>query len=168
MSNNDEKETQNGEEVDEFQIYVVKVPAGREVQLIFLIKWRAEVLGLPVVAAFSSKSQDGVVFVEAPDYDTVVRAVRNFRHAVVLPEPLALDNVEQYLREFKVKYEREIVKEEKPELYPGMIVEIISGPFKGRKARIVSLTKKKAWVDLMGGGALLVEIDIDHIAPVSG
>ena len=82
-------------------------------------------------------------------------------------EPLSFKDAEQYLREFEVKYEREVVKEEKKiELIPGMIVEIIDGPFKGRKARIVSLAKKKVWVDLMGGGALLIEVDIDHVVPL--
>ena len=175
MSNNEPKselveEKKRSEEettVTDSKIFLVQVPHGRETQLIFLIKWRAEVLGLPIKAAFAPKSQSGVIFVEADDYDVVVRAVRNFRNAIALREPLSFKDAEQYLREFEVKYEREVVKEEKKiELIPGMIVEIIDGPFKGRKARIVSLAKKKVWVDLMGGGALLIEVDIDHVVPL--
>ena len=160
-----EPEQEEGEKGDS-KIFIVRVPSGRETQLIFLIKWRSEVLGLPIKAAFTTHSQDGVVFIEAEDYDTVVRAVRNFRNAVALPEPLSFEDTIQYLRELEVKYERELAKEEKKvELVPGMIVEIIDGPFKGRKARIVSLAKKKVWVDLIGGGALLIEVDMDHIIP---
>lgn len=148
------------------KIYIVQVPSGREIQLIFLIKWRSEVLGLPIKSAFTTRNQNGIVFVEAEDYDVVVRAVRNFRNAIVLKDPLKFAEAERYLKELEVKYEREITKEEKKiELLPGMIVEIVDGPFKGKKARIVSLSKKKAWVDLMGGGALLIEVDIDNIVP---
>ena len=170
MSNNTtESELAEGveEKKNESKIYLVQLPQGRELQLIFLIKWRAEVLGLPIKSAFAPKSQGGIVFVEAADYDTVVRAVRNFRNAVVLKEPMPFSEAEKYLREFEVKYEREIEEEGKEfELIPGMIVEIIDGPFKGRRARIVSISKKKVWVDLMAGGALLIEVDMDQVIPV--
>ncbi len=170
MSNNSTeselKEEARGK-TEEGKLYLVQVPQGRELQLIFLIKWRAEVLGLPIKSAFTPKSQSGIVFVETDDYDTVVRAVRNFRNAVVLKDPMPFSEAESYLREFEIKYEREIEEEgEEVELVPGMIVEIIDGPFKGRRARIVSISKKKVWVDLMAGGALLIEVDMDHIVPM--
>jgi len=172
MSNkNEDMKAQGAQEVkdQDSRIYIVRVPTGRELQLIFLIKWRAEVLGLPIRSVFAPVSQTGTIFVEADDFDTVVRAVRNFRNAAVIPDPMAFDEALPYLKEFEVKYERELVREEKKiELVPGMIVEIIDGPFKGRKARIVSLAKKRVWVDLMGGGALLIEVDLEHVKPVEG
>lgn len=167
MSNNATESKLVGDTEEKKDIYLVQLPRGRELQLIFLIKWRAEVLGLPIKSAFAPKSQSGIVFVEASDYDIVVRAVRNFRNAVVLKDPMDFSEVEKYLREFEVKYEREREEEGKEfELIPGMIVEIISGPFKGKKARIVSISKKKVWVDLMGGGALLIEVDMDQVSPI--
>ncbi|MHA1616019.1 MAG: KOW motif-containing protein [Candidatus Njordarchaeales archaeon] len=154
------------EEKSDRKFFAVKVPAGRELQLIFLIKWRTELLKLPIYSAFTIGSGTGVVIVEADNYDSVVRAVKNFRYAAALPDELSFEDIEQYLEGFEVKYERAVAEKEEVKIEQGMIVEIIDGPFKGQKARVVSVGKKKAWVDLMGGGALLVEVDINHLSPI--
>ncbi|GEM_PF-2300987 len=169
MTNNDEVKEESVTEEEEIdkqrKFFAVKVPAGREMQLIFLIKWRTEVLKLPIYSAFMLGGGTGVVIVEADNYDAVVRAVKNFRYAAAFPDELSFEDVKEYIERFEVKYERVIVEEE-VKIEQGMIVEIIDGPFKGQRARVVSVGKKKAWVDLMGGGALLVEVDLKHLAPV--
>ncbi|MHA1675780.1 MAG: KOW motif-containing protein [Candidatus Njordarchaeales archaeon] len=156
------------------KFFMVKVPTGRETQTIFLIKYRTELLNLPIYSAIFSQDLSGLIFVEADDYETVMRAVKNLRSVVVFEEPLSANKLigknkdegeMDILSSFKIKYPEKKELEEK-HLEPGIIVEIIDGPFKGRKARIVSISKKRVWVDLMhGGGALLVEVNIDHIRP---
>ena len=154
-----------GNSEEEHKFFVVRVPRGYEVDLMFLIRHRIEVFNLPIYSAFYLDEQDGIVFIEADDYDTVVRAVRYFRGAVAFKEPLSWSEVEKYLEKFQVKYER---REEEGEvkIEPGIMVEIVDGPFAGQKGRVVSVKKNKVWVDLVAGGAILVPIPIEYVKPV--
>ncbi len=148
------------------KFFIVRVPRGREVDVIFLIKYRTQIYDLPIYSVFNPEDQEGVLFVEAEDYETVVRSVRHYRGAQVFPEPMSWEEVKDYLQPFLVKYEKKVVQEGEVKIEPGMIVEIINGPFQGQKGRVVSIKKKKVWVDLMIGGAMLVPISIEDVKPV--
>ncbi|MGQ4890978.1 MAG: KOW motif-containing protein [Candidatus Njordarchaeia archaeon] len=148
------------------QFFIVRVPRGREVEVIFLIRHRVKLYNLPIYAVFNPEDQEGVLFVEAADYNTVVRAVRHYRGAQVFPDPMSWEEIVSYLQPFQVKYERkEEEEEEAGKIEPGTIVEIIDGPFQGQKGRVVTVKKKKVWVDLMAGGAMLVPIPIEYVKP---
>lgn len=148
------------------KFFVVRVPRGREVDLIFLIRHRIQTFGLPIYSIFSPEDQEGVLFVEAEDYDTVLRAVRHFRGALAFRDPLPWEEVEGYLQQFQVKYEKRVEEKEEIKIEPGIIVEIIDGPFSGQKGRVISIKKKKVWVDLIAGGAMLVPVPIEYVKPV--
>ena len=152
-------------EKQEGQFFIVRVPRGREVEVIFLIRHRVRLYNLPIYAVFNPEDQEGVLFVEASDYDTVVRAVRHYRGAQVFRDPIRWEEVVSYLQPFQVKYERKEEEEEVSKIEPGIIVEIIDGPFQGQKGRVVTIKKKKVWVDLMAGGAMLVPIPLEYVKP---
>ncbi len=157
-----EGEEEEEEETEDYKFYVIKVPPGREYQLIFLIRHRTLLLKLPILSAFKTRNLDGVVFVEAKNYQAVVDAIREFRYAHAFRDPLTFEEVENYLKEFQIRYEKK-EEEEEEEIVPGMRVIIIQGPFKGREARVVSVSKKKVWLEVMGGGAMIIEASIDDI-----
>lgn len=147
------------------KFFVVRVPRGREIDVIFLIRHRTKLFNLPIYSVFTPEDQEGVLFVEALDYDSVLRAVRHYRGVQVFRDPMKWEDIESYLQPFQVKYELREEEKEEERIEPGVIVEIIDGPFQGQKGRVVSVKKKKVWVDLLGGGAMLVPIPIEYVKP---
>lgn len=150
-------------------VFPVKIPSRSRKKLLFLIQLRTRIKDLPIYSAFLTEEQDGLLFVEAENHQAIVEAVRGFRYASVLEEPVKPERVSSYLDSFKVKY-KEKPKEEEKEIQTGMIVEVVKGPFSGVKARVVSIREDKVWVDLGGGGgggAQLVEIQAENVKPIS-
>jgi transcription antitermination factor NusG len=145
------------------KFFIVRVPRGREIDVIFLIRHRTKLFSLPIYSVFTPEDQEGVLFVEALDYDSVLRAVRHYRGVQVFRDPMKWEDIESYLQPFQVKYELREEEKEEEKIEPGVIVEIIDGPFQGQKGRVVSVKKKKVWVDLLGGGAMLVPIPIEYV-----
>lgn len=155
----------------ENKVFAVKIPNRSRKKLLFLIKLRTKIKDLPIYSAFLTEDQDGLIFVEAEDKDTIIDAVRGFRYASVLSEPLKPETLKSYLDNFTVKY-KEKPKEEEEEkvLNVGTTIKITDGPFAGTKARVVSLREDKVWVDLGGGGgggAQLVEIEVENVKPLT-
>lgn len=151
------------------EVFAVKVPNRSRTKLLFLIRLRTNIKDLPIYSAFLNEDQEGLVFVEAENKNAVVEAVRGFRYASVLSEPVKPERVDSYLEAFKVKY-KEKPKEEEQVLNVGTIVKVVKGPFSGTKARVVSVREDKVWVDLGGGGgggAQLVEIKAESVRPIS-
>lgn len=148
--------------------YIVKVPKGKETDLMFLIRTRVELYDLPIYSVFAPEDQEGIVFIETDDYKALIQAVRYFRGVQVIGEPLEWDDVKEYLKVFLTKYEipAERGAEEEVRIEPNMIVEIIDGPFQGQRGRVVSVKKNKVWVDLHARGAMLVPLSYDQVKPV--
>ena len=153
------------EEAGRGPFYIVRVPRGKEVDLMFLIKTRVELYDLPIYSVFAPEDQEGVIFIETDDYDAVIQAIRYFRGASVIKEPLEWEEVRDFLKVFLTKYEVVEKAEEEIAIEPGMIVEIIDGPFQGQRGRVVSVKKNKVWVDLHARGAMLVPLTYEQVKP---
>ncbi|ASJ15643.1 transcription elongation factor Spt5 [Thermococcus chitonophagus] len=125
------------------KIFAVRVTQGQEENTARLIYSKVRTYNLPIYAILSPSKVKGYIFVEAPNKSAVDEAIRGIRHARgVLPGEIPFSEIEHFL-------------EEKPAvsgLEPGDIVELISGPFKGEKAKVVRVdeAKDEIVVELIG------------------
>ncbi|BAA29070.1 155aa long hypothetical transcription termination-antitermination factor [Pyrococcus horikoshii OT3] len=125
------------------KIFAVRVTQGQEENTARLIYSKVKTYNLPIYAILAPSKVKGYIFIEAPEKSVVDEAIRGIRHARgVLPGEIPFSEIEHFL-------------EEKPAvsgLEPGDIVELISGPFKGEKAKVVRVdeSKDEIVVELIG------------------
>jgi len=130
------------------RIYAVKVTVGQEENVTDMLSNRIEALGPPyskgIKAVICSPDLKGYILVEATDPVLIDEAIQGVRHArgrvrskySYQPDYIALEEVLGYL---KTKPGIEALSE-------GNMVEIMGGPFKGMKARIVSINRDRGEV----------------------
>ncbi|NJE25404.1 transcription elongation factor Spt5 [Thermococcus sp. MV5] len=129
--------------MSESKIFAVRVTVGQEENTAKLIYSKAKTYSLPIMAILSPSKVRGYIFVEAIEKAAVDEAIRGIRHAKgTLPRPISFSEIEHFL-------------EEKPAVSgfePGDIVELIAGPFKGEKAKVVRVdeSKDEIVVELIG------------------
>ena len=88
---------------------------------------------VPIKAILHTEDMKGYVFVEG-DLDSIHEAIKNVPHVKgVVNQPINLQEIERFL-----VAEKQTVKIEE-----GDIVEIISGPFKGEKAKVTRVDEVK-------------------------
>ena len=127
----------------EGKIFTVSVTVGQETTTANLIYSKAKTYNIPIQAILAPSKVKGYIFVEAPSKSAVDEAIRGIRHAKrVLPGEIPFHEIEHFL-------------EEKPAVSgfePGDIVELIAGPFKGEKAKVVRVdeSKDEIVVELIG------------------
>ncbi|AAL82114.1 transcription elongation factor Spt5 [Pyrococcus furiosus DSM 3638] len=116
------------------KIFAVRVTHGQEETTAKLIYSKVRTYNLPIYAILAPSRVKGYIFVEAPNKGVVDEAIRGIRHARgVLPGEVPFKEIEHFL-------------EEKPAvsgLEPGDLVEVIAGPFKGQKAKVVKIDESK-------------------------
>jgi len=114
-------------------IFAVRTTTGRESQVIEKIKARTKQLGLSVYAILKPREVKGYFFVEAESKDEIARATYGIQHAKGVVGEVKIDEIKHFL----------VPTTEMIKINAGDIVEIISGPFKGEKARVKRVTKVK-------------------------
>ncbi len=118
----------------EGNIYTVRVTVGQEETTAKLMYSKAKTYNIPIYAILSPSKVKGYIFVEAPNKSAVDEAMSGIRHAKgTLPGEIRFEEIEHFL-------------EERPAVSgfePGDIVELISGPFKGEKAKVVRVDENK-------------------------
>ncbi|NJE54918.1 transcription elongation factor Spt5 [Thermococcus sp. 21S9] len=129
--------------MSEGKIFTVSVTVGQETTTANLVYSKAKTYDIPIQAILAPSKVKGYIFVEAPNKSAVDEAIRGIRHAKrVLPGEIPFHEIEHFL-------------EEKPAVSgfePGDIVELIAGPFKGEKAKVVRVdeSKDEIVVELIG------------------
>ncbi len=121
---------------NEHEFYVVRTAAGKEDKFIdaaqVSLSKKEEFAG--VYAIFRPESVKGYVFVEAESLTKVVDSLRGIpNNKGVIRTPVSFSELEKY---FEKDGEQIIVSERD-------IVEIISGPFKGDRAKVVRIVPGK-------------------------
>lgn len=133
---------------DRTRIYAVKVTVGQEENVAEMLSNKIEALGLPyskgIKAIVHSPDLKGYILVEATDpvlIDEVIQGVRHARGRVKSKYSYQPDfiPVEEALSYLKAKPSIELLSE-------GDMIEITGGPFKGMKARIISVNKDRGEV----------------------
>lgn len=130
------------------RIYAVKVTVGQEENVTDILSNKIEALGPPynrgVKAVLYSPDLKGYILVEATDpilIDEAIQGVRHVRGRVrskysYQPDYIPVDEAVSYL---KAKPSIEILSD-------GDMVEIMGGPFKGMRARVISVNKDRGEV----------------------
>jgi len=124
-------------------IYVVMVTSGREDIVAEIIAEEAKRKKLAIYSITALPNVKGFLFVEAENQLEVMKAIHELRYAKrVLPQEVDIKEILQHIEEG--------IKPE--EIKEGDIVEILIGPLKGSKARVIKVNPKKeeALIELIG------------------
>lgn len=115
-------------------IFALKTTINQERTVAGMVETRAKKLKAPVYAVLSPAELRGYVLVEGGDREEVERLVKGVPHARGLVDGLTqLTEVEHFLTP----------KPTTTGIAEGDIVELISGPFKGEKARVMRIDEGK-------------------------
>ena len=141
------------------KFYALKVMGGYEEKVALILGERAKVLNLDVRSVVFSKDYKNVVFVEvgdATDLYYLIRGVRYIRGR--RPIPVTIDDV--------IKLVKPAVTEVTVER--GQLIQVIGGPFKGMKGRVIEVRKNDVDITLLEGDSkIVVTVPIDQVKPIS-
>ena len=116
------------------EIYTLKTTANREGQVLDFVVNNVKKKGLNVYSVFHPHGMRGYVFIEAETKDDAQRSYQGVPYAKgLLRAPINYQEVEHMLEQAKAQMN----------IQNRDIVEIISGPFKGEKARITRIDEQK-------------------------
>jgi transcriptional antiterminator NusG len=124
------------------RIFAVRTTIGQEKNVADMMITRGRDYGLPIKLAMAVPGEiKGYVFVEAADKASVERARSGLKHARgVVSGELPISELEQFL----------VPRPSITGMEVGDVVELISGPFRGERARIIRIdeTKEELTVEL--------------------
>lgn len=114
-------------------IYVIKTIVGREELVLEAIANKAQKEQLRIYALLHPQELKGYIFVEGEleDIQEAIKEIPNTRG--VLKREVSIKEIENFLKP----------KEVEIEINPGDIVEVVGGPFKGTKGKVIRLDKIK-------------------------
>jgi len=122
-------------------IFIVRTTAGRERQVVDRLVITGKKQG-SIYSILNPARVKGYIFVEADNRDEVVQAVYGLGYAKgVIQKPVSMADVEHFI----------ISAPQQITVHDGDIVELVSGPFKGEKAKVkrVNTTKEEVVVVLL-------------------
>jgi transcription termination/antitermination protein NusG len=116
------------------QLYVIRTTANREDQVFDFLQSNVERKKIPIYSIVRTHGMRGYIFIEAPSIVDAQHAIFGVPYARgILPSPVAFHEIEHTLE--TVKQEVNIRKND--------VAEIISGPFKREKCKVVRVDKQK-------------------------
>jgi len=120
-------------------IYAVRTIAGQEKNVAEFLASKAEKEKIDIYSILATEDLKGYVLVEAPNRGAVEELVRRtFKVRGIVPGETSVEELEHLLSPHKI-----IENIEK-----GDIVELIAGPFKGERGRVIRVDKNKEEVTL--------------------
>ncbi len=119
--------------------YAVKTTAGREIDVAVIVENRVRNIHVDIRSIVMPPGIKGYVIVEAPGLDAVYPAIKELKY--VKGRTLGKITRDEIEKLVKPKPIIELIKE-------GDIVEVIAGPFRGMKAKIIGVDKNKNEVTL--------------------
>lgn len=120
-------------------LYLVRTTVGQEKNVMFIAEGRVKQDGIPVRAMVCIEAFKGYVLVEADAPHHAERAFANIKHARgVSPRKVSLSEVEEFL----------VPRPAIEGIDVNDVVEVVSGPFKGMRGRIVRVDRGKEEVTL--------------------
>jgi transcription termination/antitermination protein NusG len=140
-SENEPRASEN--EAHESHIFVVRTTANREDQVVDFLASNAKQRDIPVYSVIRPHGMRGYIFVEAASKGDADRAAHKIPYAKgVLPQEVEYAEIEQML---------EPEKKQDVDIRINDIIEIISGPFKREKAKVIrfDLEKEEVVVNLL-------------------
>ncbi len=115
--------------------YAVRVATKQEKIVAMILGKKAKTMGLNVYSIFFNENVKGYIFIEVDDENTALKLISNTKHVKsLINQPLSFDEIKKMLEQ---------KEEEKEAIEINDIVEIISGPFKGERARVTNIDRVK-------------------------
>ncbi|MFQ5758352.1 MAG: transcription elongation factor Spt5 [Candidatus Bathyarchaeia archaeon] len=141
-------------------IFAIRTTAGQEKNVANLVAAKVKTHNLPVKAVLVPETLKGYVFIEAEGPHVVDEAIGGIKHVRSrVPGIVGFSEVERYI----------VVKPMIEELDVGDIVEVVSGPFKGMRAKItrVDQTKEEVVLELLEATFTLpITVHADYVKVV--
>jgi len=123
----------------ESQIFVSRTTANREEQVIDFVSSNAQKKKLEVYSIIHPHGMRGYVFLEAKDRQAAEESFIGIPYAKgLLPKPVEMKEIEPMLEQVAIKVN----------IQKNDIVEIITGPFKHEKAKVIRIDLQKEEVVL--------------------
>ena len=123
----------------ETQIFVLRTTANREDQVVDFIGSNVQKKKLDVYAIIRPHGMRGYIFIEAKDRQAAEESYVGIPYAKgLLPKPVEYKEIEGMLEQVKIQVN----------IQKNDIVEIITGPFKREKAKVVRIDTQKEEVVL--------------------
>lgn len=139
------------------KFFAIRTTAGQEVNVLLMMEVRARTAGLPIYSLVAMPSLRGYVVVEAPGLHVVYEAIRGLKHVKGKASgTLRWEDLETLL---KPKPLIDLLK-------GGEEVEIVGGPFRGMKAKVVAVDKVKNEVSLLileASYPLTITVSADYV-----
>ena len=115
-------------------IYTLRTTANREDQVLEFVSMNAQKKGIEVYSIIHPHGMRSYIFVEARSKEDVEAAYKGGPYAKgILPKPIEYKEIEHMLEQTKLQANIKVKD----------IVEIISGPFKREKAKIIRIDTQK-------------------------
>jgi len=137
-------------------VYTVKTTLGRENVVMDFLASRIQAQSIPIKAFMHPPELKGYIFVEG-NVEDVQHAIQGIPHIRgLINRPVELNKLQQFL----------VAKVVSIELNIGDIVEILTSPFKGDKARVarVDKTKNEVTLELLEAGVPIpVKVNMEFV-----
>ena len=137
--------------------FAVRTTAGQELNVLLMLEVRAKAANLPIYSMFSLPNLKGYIIIETSGLHVVYEAIRGLKHIKGKASgTLKWDDLESLL---KPKSLIDLLKE-------GEEVEIIAGPFRGMRAKVVAVDKVKNEVSLSvleASYPLTITVPVDYV-----
>jgi len=119
-------------------IYTVKTIIGRENVVLESIAGKARARGLNIKAVVHPEEIKGYIFVEGDlrDIESLMKEIPHARG--VVRKPISVSDIKRFLQPKKTEIK----------INEGDIVEVIGGPFKGEKGKVIRFDKVKGEVTI--------------------
>lgn len=116
------------------KIFAIKTQVGQERNVADLLTAKAKKGKLPIFSVLAPQELRGYVFVESDDLQQLERTVKVLSYArTILTDPVPFSEIEHFLTPVSA-----VAK-----ISEGDIVELISGPFRGEKAKVTRIDDAK-------------------------
>ncbi len=116
-------------------ITTIRVTSGQEKILAEILMKKSRAEKLDIYSIVYAENVKGYLFVEGADENTVVKLIQKVKHVKgVLRKPITIGEIENLIK--SEKQPATIIE-------PGDTVEMISGPFKGERAKVIKLDEAK-------------------------
>lgn len=145
----------------ETRFFTISTTVGQELNVAKIMAGHIEADNIPVKAILVPENLKGYIFIEAQGPHIVENAIAGIKHVKSkVSGSLSFSDIEKYIT----------VKSVIDELDVDDIVEVISGPFKGMRARVTDIDKGKGEVTielLEAAFTLPVTVHADYVRLVS-
>ncbi len=116
-------------------IFTIRVTTGQEKIVSGILAKKAKKENLEIYSVMNVETVRGYLFIEGKDENSVVKLIQRVRHVKgLLKRAIELEELKKLV---------DTSEEEKSEINNGDIIEMISGPFKGEKAKVIKVDQQK-------------------------